>query len=113
MFDWLVRLFVSRSGAGDRPRRSESCEFKGKHALRGALDITYIDAKGDRTDRYIEAVSLEGRGGKLYLGGWCEMRNAFRSFRVDRIATLADGETGEIVDDIASWLIDRALRGGG
>lgn len=78
--------------------------------LRGVLDIEYVDSKGQRTERYVEAKSLEARGGKLYLWAWCEIRQAVRNFRVDRIAALSNGETGEVVEpaDIPVWLRERA-----
>lgn len=85
-------------------------ERKGHFGLRGALDIEYVDANGERTDRYVEATSIEAKGGKLYLWGWCEKRQARRQFRVDRIVALNDGQTGEVIDPekITAWLRERA-----
>ena len=76
----------------------------------GALDIEYVDAKGNRTERYLEAQCLVQRNGKLYLWGYCEMRMAMRGFLVNRIAALNDGETGEVVEhvEISAWLRERS-----
>ena len=92
-----------------RQRPAGSAPEKTGRRLTGAFDIEYRDGDGDLTERYIEASSLVDRGGKLYLYGWCEMRQAMRSFRVDRIEALTDGETGEIVEpaEISRWLMAR------
>lgn len=83
---------------------------EGKYPMSGAVDIAYTDVKGQCSERYIEAKSLEARAGHLYLWGWCEQRQAMRSFRVDRIREMNDGETGEIIAaaDISGWLTKRA-----
>jgi hypothetical protein len=100
-----ARPDLDKGNALDPPRAAD-----GKYPLRGALDLDYRDVKGQRTERYIEASSLEARGGVLYLWGWCEMRHAIRQFRVDQIQGLSDGETGEVIDarDIAGWLTAKA-----
>ena len=91
-------------------RRDLPQEHPGRRAMEGALDIAYVDETGARTERYLDARSIEARDGLLYLWAWCESKQAVGRFRVDRIAALADGETGEIVEPgkITRWLLERA-----
>ena len=106
---WVVAMVWSLMAVEAPVRRGRPMP-PAKAALHGALDIEYRDAEGDRTERYIEAISLRASNGQLYLYGWCEMRQALRTFRVDRIRALTDGETGEIIPraEIAGWLRERA-----
>jgi hypothetical protein len=99
LFSWLF-------GGRKRPTPVANPAF-----IAGALDIEYVSAIGVRSEGYIEAKYLMERKGKLILFGWYEQRQALRSFRVDRIAALTYGETGEIAssEDIRGCLIERAL----
>lgn len=91
-------------------RRDLPEEHPGRRAMEGALDIAYVDDAGRRTERFLEARSIEAKDGRLYLWAWCEKKQGVGKFRVDRIAALADGETGEIVEPhlITRWLLERA-----
>ncbi len=61
------------------------------------LSITYVDADGLDSHRDIRPLQLEFWGRVWTLAAWCEARQDFRSFRVDRI--LAVGPTGETFPD--------------
>ncbi|MDI1283442.1 MAG: YafY family protein [Reyranella sp.] len=67
--------------------------------LRGAirdeqrLRIAYEDEAGRRTERHIWPVAITFCERVRILAAWCELRDGFRHFRTDRIASLA--ETGE------------------
>lgn len=50
------------------------------------LFLDYRDANGASTERIVWPLSLLYWGQTWTLGAWCELRQAFRSFRVDRIA---------------------------
>jgi len=62
--------------------------------LRGAVDcrnkvvLTYTRADGADSKRTIWPLGLFFWGTVWTLGAWCEMRQAFRNFRLDRIETL-------------------------
>lgn len=53
---------------------------------RARLALDYRDAAGNGTERIVWPLTLAYWGQTWTLGAWCELREAFRSFRVDRIA---------------------------
>lgn len=74
--------------------------------LRERLQISYRVADDSLSARMIRPLQLEFWGRVWTLASWCEARQDFRSFRVDRIETLTP--TGEIVPaepgrDLAAW----------
>ena len=60
---------------------------------RRKADITYLSLDGEETSRRIRPLQMEYWGRVWTLTAWCELREAFRVFRVDRIQTL------DIADD--------------
>lgn len=74
--------------------------------LRERVIIDYVDASGIPTERPVRPLVLEFWGRVWTLATWCEARQDFRSFRVDRIAALH--LTGETFPDepgttLADW----------
>lgn len=68
--------------------------------------IDYADAAGGGSRRSVRPLQLEFWGRVWTLTGWCEAKDDFRSFRVDRIKTLAcTGESFpvEAGRDLAAW----------
>jgi predicted DNA-binding transcriptional regulator YafY len=62
--------------------------------LRERVVIDYIDGSGNPSERPVRPLLLEFWGRVWTLATWCETRQRFRSFRVDRIAGLhLNGET--------------------
>jgi predicted DNA-binding transcriptional regulator YafY len=61
-----------------------------RHALRERLRVrlVYRDAAGDYTARPVRPLQLEFWGRVWTLAAWCEVRQDFRSFRLDRIEQL-------------------------
>ncbi len=62
-------------------REAMRCEHK--------LAITYVDEKGATTERVIWPIALAFLEGRRLVVAWCELRDGFRHFRSDRIATLS------------------------
>lgn len=74
--------------------------------LRKRVVIGYVDGEGVASDRSVRPLVLEFWGRVWTLAAWCETREDFRSFRVDRIETLLP--TGETFTDepgrtLAEW----------
>jgi predicted DNA-binding transcriptional regulator YafY len=62
-----------------------------RKAIRGerALRLTYAGAQGETTDRTVLPIALIYYVEAVVLVGWCELRQAFRHFRLDRIGAIA------------------------
>ena len=58
---------------------------------RQRLTLSYADVSGTQTDRTVRPLGLWYWGRVWTLVAWCELRNDFRVFRVDRIRSLSEG----------------------
>lgn len=67
------------------------------------IALYYKKADGTKSNRIIDVVNYSN----TYIEGYCYLRNEYRTFRVDRILEIADGETGEIIKDIKSYFIKK------
>ncbi len=61
---------------------------------RQVLSIVYRDEAGAETSRAVRPLGLWFWGRVWTLVGWCELREDFRMFRIDRMAALADAGRG-------------------
>jgi predicted DNA-binding transcriptional regulator YafY len=52
------------------------------------IEFDYAKEDGERSHRRVQPLGLYFWGGTWTLASWCEMRNDFRNFRVDRLSTL-------------------------
>ena len=68
------------------------------------LAIHYEDGAGERSHRVVQVKGVQARGEDRYLYGFCELRNGFRSFRIDRIVEIVDMRTGEVPEDPQAYL---------
>ncbi len=61
---------------------------------RRRLSLAYVDAEARPTERTVRPLGLWFWGKVWTLVAWCELRNDFRMFRLDRISGMdSDGET--------------------
>ncbi|WP_294179100.1 YafY family protein [uncultured Schumannella sp.] len=51
------------------------------------LEFDYLNARGERERRRIDPLRVESADADWYVRGWCHLRRAVRTFRVDRIAS--------------------------
>lgn len=58
---------------------------------RRSVAFHYLKLDGAESDRSVEPLSLSFWGGIWTLAAWCELRQDFRGFRVDRITAVAPG----------------------
>ena len=72
--------------------------------VKASLRIGYIDGAGRHTDRTVEVRQFGAFGNSALVIGKCLLRGATRTFRTDRIQSCVDMETGEIINDVRSFL---------
>jgi hypothetical protein len=77
-----------------------------------SLILAYQDAKGQVSERRITCHLLEVAGQHTYLRAFCHEREARRQFRLDRIVSVIDLHTGEVLADpprfFRQFALDRA-----
>lgn len=73
-----------------------------------SLILTYLDARGQSSERQVMCRKLSRNGEHRYLHAFCFVRHALRQFRVDRIRLIIDPETGELFDP-ATTLLDQFM----
>jgi predicted DNA-binding transcriptional regulator YafY len=61
--------------------------------LQQAVQLDYIRADGQASRRHIEPLGLIFWGKVWTLVAWCQLRNDYRTFRLDRIQALTNGDT--------------------
>jgi proteasome accessory factor C len=52
------------------------------------LEFDYLSSTGERERRRVDALLVESVDADWYLRGWCHLREAIRTFRLDRISNL-------------------------
>lgn len=72
--------------------------------VKAKLRIKYTDRAGRKTERTVDAYQFGGIGLNTLIIGHCNMRDATRTFRSDRIESCIDEETGEMVTDVRAYL---------
>jgi hypothetical protein len=110
------RAFKRASGLGlaigSNGDEGDAREGEGLATEPALAHISYVDATGTESDRLVTIRRItDGRDNQKMLQAFCHMRSELRSFRVDRIETLVDVNTGEVFDDAASieqWLTKRS-----
>lgn len=78
-------LFSSTWGA-DEPYGIDLSEIRKAIREEKKLCITYLDADGIETDRTVCPISIIYYSEVIVMPAWCELRNDFRHFRLDRLA---------------------------
>lgn len=83
--DWLQ--VTSWGAPNDDPERGCVSISMLREVIRDEhkLELTYRDEKDVETQRTIRPIALSYRSTCILLAGWCELRNALRHFRTDRI----------------------------
>jgi hypothetical protein len=76
-------------------------------AVSARLLLDYTDGAGKKTQRTVNVRQFGGYAESVLLIGHCELRNATRTFRADRIAKCVDQETGEIVSNVVAFLTQK------
>ena len=110
-----TRLFVPSMNRGDQ---SADAMTAAREALiaRRKLRFKYEGAQGAGTERTVRPLGMFFWGRKWTLAAWCELRNDFRNFRLDRASgpilldeTFAD-EPGKTLRDLLTQYGPEAVR---
>jgi proteasome accessory factor C len=66
------------------------------------LELDYLDSAGQRERRRVDPLRVESFDDDWYLRGWCHLRDAVRTFRLDRIsnAVLTDEPIEHRADEV-------------
>jgi proteasome accessory factor C len=66
------------------------------------LELDYLDSAGHRERRRVDPLRVESFDDDWYLRGWCHLREAVRTFRLDRIsnAVLTDAPIEHRADEV-------------
>jgi predicted DNA-binding transcriptional regulator YafY len=126
----IAKKIASVTPAPTSPQADDLFDFTGKQSARAAahlpvlrravksrerLSITYIEASGHESHRDIRPLHLGRAGAVRTLAAWCEARQDFRTFRVDRIvAVVPTGEVfpiedGRSLDDYRARMAEATL----
>lgn len=85
-----IHAFAGSSGTPDRGNLDD---LGAAIEARNLLEIVYTDQGGHQTERRVRPLGLSFWGRTWTLIAWCERRDAFRMFRVDRIAAITRAGT--------------------
>ena len=77
--------FYVSEGSAPPPTGVDLAEVRGAIHEARKMAIDYADDKGRRTERTIWPIAMAYYVDVSLIGAWCELRQDFRSFRVDRI----------------------------
>jgi predicted DNA-binding transcriptional regulator YafY len=110
-----ARLFVPSTLSGGKSADALSLA---REALidRRKLRLTYANAKGDGTERTVRPLGVFFWGRTWTLAAWCELREDFRNFRLDRVSrsSMLDGtfddEPGKTLRDLLTKYGPEAVR---
>jgi len=90
-----VRLYAPASvtrSSGDQSTREKLEQLRGAIESIRIIQAAYCDEKGQETERRLRPMALLFWGNVWTLVAWCELRQDFRSFRVDRFRSILISE---------------------
>jgi hypothetical protein len=93
----LAARFRQQADAPDAPSMQASDTAAPELDGDMVFHLSYRDSAGNISERLVLVQRVYDRDGTLYVSGECQLRQAYRAFRVDRIETLANGRTGEVI----------------
>jgi predicted DNA-binding transcriptional regulator YafY len=86
-----TRLFVPKTWSNARSAAGLAVAREALVAQR-RMHLRYANEKGEESERTVRPLGVFFWGKTWTLAAWCEMRTAFRNFRLDRIHTATIGE---------------------
>lgn len=76
-------------------------------SIKATLRLDYRDATGKTSERIVDVKECDTSNPAGYLIGFCHLRRAIRTFRIDRIERAVDAETGEIISALTNFAAQR------
>lgn len=77
------------------PITIDVAELRSALRHRRRLQLVYVNGEGRSTTRWVRPIALSFHGPVWMLVAWCELRNDFRTFRLDRTQAITLGEPFE------------------
>jgi hypothetical protein len=71
--------------------------------VKAQIKMRYRDSKGEMTERVVDVRECDTWAPDGYLNGFCHTRGAIRTFRLDRIESAIDVETGELIHNLNDY----------
>lgn len=90
----MAKLSRSSTGAPSQLAVSRTDADVAISVIQGAVragtqvEFDYLSARGSAEHRRVDPVRIESVDNDWYLRGWCHLRGAMRTFRLDRMSTL-------------------------
>lgn len=91
---------VTRESQAAQPTAQEisAWEIPAPKDVSAKFTFDYRDAEGVQTTRTVQVKRFGQYNGRTYICGHCELAQAWRTFRADRVNDCVDEATGEFVD---------------
>lgn len=83
-----------------RPQQDDPTDIEGL-----LIKFAYVDAGGNKSERVVLCHQCWVDDRFLYVRGMCSMREALRTFRVDRMTALAEVRSGKVIDDPIKYFL--------
>lgn len=87
------QLAVADTGSFAHDRVAELSVLRNAVESGTQVRFDYLNARGDREARLVDPLRLESVDQDWYLRGWCHLREAVRTFRLDRMLVVEGSET--------------------
>lgn len=101
----IVAFHVDYDEPEDEPDWTTQ-EFKTAYRprpVKAQIKIHYTDSKGETSERVVDVRECDTWAPDGYLNGFCHTRGAVRTFRLDRIESAIDVETGELIHNLNDY----------
>lgn len=82
---------------------TESFEPSNPRPIKASLKFSYRDASGSSTERLVDIKECDTTNPAGYMIGFCRLRNAIRTFRMDRASRAIDIDTGGLIPSLTEF----------
>lgn len=100
-----VVFHIEQDDSTENPGWSEE-EFSAPffpRPIKATIKLVYTDSSGKKSERIVDAKECDTSAPDGYLIGFCHLRRSIRTFRLDRIVSAVDVETGELIASLNAF----------